>query len=172
MALTGCSGAGPGSDEAASGGSEGGSGQDVTVVIELDATALYDVPDITGREVLDQAITWKYCPRSPEWSDNTVDPAKRLKIRVVNENDDVLGTTFSDPVNTDPDWKDNALHKLKCEISVTIPDVPSDEEFYTFQADINESNFGSGPDTAQVTLSRADLEASDWVADLIIRTTF
>ena len=114
---------------------------------------------------------WDYCPRSMDWAGDAV-PAKRMKVRVIDANDEVLATTFTEPDAVDVDWKKSREIMLKtgCTLEVTLDSVPRDLDFYTVQADINESNFSDGADSAQVTFSRSEMESTDWVASLVVKS--
>ena len=114
-----------------------------------------------------------YCPRTAEVAE-IVGEGKKLKMRIVDKGDNEVATTFSDPTTavSNADVMDSLKllgSTSKCTVTVTFEDIPLDLDFYTFQADINESNFsGDGADTASLTYSNEEMVKANWTIDATI----
>ena len=113
-----------------------------------------------------------FCPRPAGYdeAEQLVGDAKRLKVRVTDINDEVIANTFSettievDPADAPRVVLDMYQDEPGCTITAEFADVPDDLDFYTFQADVNESNFtGGASDLAPLTLSLEEMQEADWV---------
>jgi len=120
-----------------------------------------------------------FCPRPAGYdeAEQLVGDAKRLKVRITDINDEVVANTFSETtIEVDPadapqvvldmygDELGDGLAGKGCTITAEFADVPDDLDFYTFQADVNETNFtGGASDLAPLTLSLEEMQEADWV---------
>jgi len=113
-----------------------------------------------------------FCPRPAGYdeAEQLVGDAKRLKVRITDINDEVIANTFSettievDPADAPQVVLDMYQDEPGCTITAVFADVPDDLDFYTFQADVNETNFtGGASDLAPLTLSLEEMQEADWV---------
>ena len=143
-----------------------GSAQDQTEVATTGIPVTFTLTVPGGPFALD------FCPR-PEGYDEAeqlVGDAKRLKVRITDINDEVVVNTFSettiqvDPADAPQVVLDMYRDEPGCTITAEFADVPDDLDFYTFQADVNETNFtGGASDLAPLTLSLEEMQEADWV---------
>jgi hypothetical protein len=149
----------------------GGSTGEATESSDSSQTATLNV-DLEGDlKNLRDSDTVKYCPRTPELEPG-YGVAQRLRARIVDINDEVLATSFSDPNAADPGLTEQDLRGQLlggCTVTITFNDVP-EVDFYTFQIDINENNFGPGTNSASITYSFDEMVENNWVADVTITT--
>lgn len=163
FALAACGSAGGAGDVGDAGQATELTTQTVKVSVKFDPDESVPAEDRAGQG---------YCPMTEAFAEVFGDSTKKLKVRVTNENDEVLATTFSDPKplpSSAPAEAVGDFLESTCTLEMDLGDVPTGEEFYTFQADLDESNFGSK--TGSITFSKAEMEMSGWTADLVISTT-